>query len=91
MREPRQAEGRPPRYDGRWRDRDPAEAPAGMKPAIRLKAPREGETVVEDLVQGTVRVAEYRAGRHDHSALATARRPICMRWWWTTMTWQSPM
>jgi glutamyl-tRNA synthetase len=56
MRETAQAEGRPPRYDGRWRDRDPAEAPAGVKPAIRLKAPREGETVVEDLVQGTVRV-----------------------------------
>jgi glutamyl-tRNA synthetase len=56
MRETAQAEGRPPRYDGRWRDRDPAEAPAGVKPAIRLKAPREGETVVHDLVQGTVRV-----------------------------------
>jgi glutamyl-tRNA synthetase len=56
MREKAQAEGRPPRYDGRWRDRDPSEAPAGVKPAIRLKAPREGETVVHDLVQGTVRV-----------------------------------
>jgi glutamyl-tRNA synthetase len=56
MRELAQAEGRPPRYDGRWRDRDPAEAPPGAKPAIRLRAPREGETVVEDLVQGTVRV-----------------------------------
>jgi glutamyl-tRNA synthetase len=56
MRERALAEGRPPRYDGRWRDRDPAEAP-GVKPAIRLKAPREGETVVDDLVQGTVRVA----------------------------------
>jgi glutamyl-tRNA synthetase len=57
MREQAVAEGRPPRYDGRWRDRDPAEAPPGIKPAIRLKAPRDGETVVEDLVQGTVRVA----------------------------------
>ena len=57
MREQARAEGRSPRYDGRWRDRDPAEAPPGVKPAIRLKAPREGETVVEDLVQGTVRVA----------------------------------
>ena len=57
MREQALAEGRPPRYDGRWRDRDPAEAPAGVAPAIRLKAPRDGETVVEDLVQGTVRVA----------------------------------
>ncbi|MBW8269331.1 glutamate--tRNA ligase [Caldovatus aquaticus] len=57
MRERAIAEGRPPRYDGRWRDRDPAEAPPGVKPAIRLKAPREGETVVRDLVQGEVRVA----------------------------------
>ncbi len=56
MRERARAEGRPPRYDGRWRDRDPAEAPAGVAPVIRLRAPREGETVVEDLVQGEVRV-----------------------------------
>ncbi len=57
MREQAVAEGRSPRYDGRWRDRDPREAPAGVKPSIRLKAPRDGETVVEDLVQGPVRVA----------------------------------
>lgn len=42
------------RYDGRWRDRDPSEAPAGVKPVIRLRAPSEGETVVEDGVQGRV-------------------------------------
>ena len=47
-------EGRPPRYDGRWRDRDPSEAPAGIKPVIRLKAQQDGETVVDDLVQGRV-------------------------------------
>jgi glutamyl-tRNA synthetase len=57
MRERATAEGRPPRYDGSWRDRDPSEAPPGVAPAIRLRAPRDGETVVEDLVQGTVRVA----------------------------------
>ena len=57
MREEAVAAGRSPRYDGRWRDRDPAEAPPGIAPAIRLKAPRDGDTVVEDLVQGTVRVA----------------------------------
>jgi glutamyl-tRNA synthetase len=57
MRERAIAEGRPPRYDGAWRDRDPSEAPPGVPGAIRLKAPREGETIVEDLVQGTVRVA----------------------------------
>jgi glutamyl-tRNA synthetase len=56
MREQAVAEGRSPRYDGRWRDRNPSEAPPGVAPAIRLKAPREGETVVDDLVQGTVRV-----------------------------------
>jgi glutamyl-tRNA synthetase len=55
MREKARAEGRPPRYDGRWRDRDPAEAPAGVKPVIRIKAPQEGETVVRDRVQGDVR------------------------------------
>jgi len=49
-------EGRPPRYPGTWRDRDPSDAPADRKPTIRLKAPREGETLVDDLVQGTVRV-----------------------------------
>ena len=45
------------RYDGRWRDRDPSEAPSGVNPVIRLKTQREGETVLEDLVQGPVRVA----------------------------------
>lgn len=54
MRETARAEGRAPRYDGRWRDRDPSEAPAGVKPVIRLRAPIEGETVVEDAVQGRV-------------------------------------
>ncbi len=55
MREKAKAEGRPPRYDGRWRDRDPSEAPPGAKGAIRIKAPQTGETVVHDRVQGEVR------------------------------------
>src|SRR3954464_3439217 len=54
MREKARAEGKTRLYDGRWRDRDPSEAPAGVKPAIRLKAPLTGETVVEDQVQGRV-------------------------------------
>ena len=57
MREQAAEEKRSLRYDGRWRDRDPSEAPPGVKPAIRLKAPQAGDTVVEDLVQGSVRVA----------------------------------
>ncbi len=56
MRATARAEGRPMRYDGRWRDRDPAEAPAGVDPVVRLKMPQEGETVIEDLVQGAVTV-----------------------------------
>jgi glutamyl-tRNA synthetase len=54
MREKARAEGRPPRYDGTWRDKDVAEAPEGLDPVIRLKAPQDGETVVDDMVQGRV-------------------------------------
>jgi glutamyl-tRNA synthetase len=54
MREVARREGRSKLYDGRWRDRDPAEAPAGVKPVIRLKAPQTGETAIEDQVQGRV-------------------------------------
>ena len=57
MREEQRAKGLPEGYDGRWRDRDPADAPLGVPPVIRLKAPRTGETVVRDLVQGEVRKA----------------------------------
>lgn len=54
MRESARAEGRTRLYDGLWRDRDPAQAPDGIKPTIRLKAPQSGETVIEDQVQGRV-------------------------------------
>ena len=54
LREEQRAAKQPMRYDGRWRDRDPSEAPAGAPFVIRLKAPREGETVIEDAVQGRV-------------------------------------
>jgi glutamyl-tRNA synthetase len=54
MREKARSEGRAKLYDGRWRNRDPAEAPPGVEPVIRLKAPLTGETVIEDQVQGRV-------------------------------------
>src|SRR5271167_2061977 len=54
MREKARAEGRTRLYDGMWRDRDHSEAPDGIKPTIRLKAPLSGETVIEDQVQGRV-------------------------------------
>ncbi|SDD11375.1 glutamyl-tRNA synthetase [Sphingomonas sp. YR710] len=56
MRAAQRAAKQPLRYDGRWRDRDPSEAPAGAPFVIRLKAPREGETTIEDRVQGSVTV-----------------------------------
>ncbi|MDX8497000.1 glutamate--tRNA ligase [Mesorhizobium sp. VK4C] len=55
MREAARAKGLPPRYNGQWRDRHPSEAPPGVKGAIRIKAPTEGETIVHDRVQGEVR------------------------------------
>src|SRR3954447_17306988 len=54
MREAAKREGRSVRYDGRWRDRGPSQAPAGVEPVIRLKAPLTGETVIDDQVQGRV-------------------------------------
>ena len=54
MREAARREGRTKLYDGRWRDRDPHDAPPGVKPTIRLKAPLTGETIIEDQVQGRV-------------------------------------
>jgi glutamyl-tRNA synthetase len=57
MRDQARAEKRSVRYDGTWRDRDPAEAPADIPPVIRLKAPQHGRTTIRDRVQGEVTVA----------------------------------
>src|SRR4051812_49785423 len=46
MRRAQKEAGLPVRYDGRWRDRGPAEAPMDVPPVIRLKAPQQGETVL---------------------------------------------
>ena len=54
MREEQRAKKLPLRYDRRWRDCDPASAPAGAPYVIRLKVPTEGETAIEDAVQGRV-------------------------------------
>ncbi len=54
MREQAKREGKSKLYNGLWRDRDPGDAPPGAKPAIRLKAPLTGETVIDDQVQGRV-------------------------------------
>ena len=55
MREKARAEGRPMRYDGTWRERDPSGAPEGIPPVVRFKAPQDGRTVVVDQVMGDVK------------------------------------
>src|SRR5690242_16585511 len=54
MREQARAEKRSVRYDGTWRDRDLSEAPPGVTPVIRLRAPQQGSTTIRDHVQGEV-------------------------------------
>jgi glutamyl-tRNA synthetase len=56
MRERARAEKRSVRIDSPWRDRDPAEAPPGVAPVIRLKSPQEGATTIDDRVLGEVTV-----------------------------------
>ena len=56
MRAAQKAAGKPMRYDGRWRDHDPKDAPVGIKPVVRLKASQTGQTVIKDAVQGEVTV-----------------------------------
>lgn len=58
LREQQRAAGLKPRYDGRWRDSNQS-PPAGVKPVIRLKTPREGHVVFNDLVKGKVAVANH--------------------------------
>ena len=55
MRNAQRAEGKPMRYDGRWRDRSPNDARPNVPPVVRIKAPQSGETIVHDKVQGDVR------------------------------------
>ncbi|MEM7700496.1 MAG: glutamate--tRNA ligase [Pseudomonadota bacterium] len=56
MRAEQRANKQPMRYDGRWRDRDPSEAPKGAPYAVRLKTPLDGQTTIQDEVQGEVSV-----------------------------------
>ncbi|MHA6317403.1 glutamate--tRNA ligase [Altererythrobacter sp. CAU 1778] len=56
MRADQRAAKQPMRYDGRWRNRDASEAREGAPYAVRLKTPEHGESVIEDAVQGRVKV-----------------------------------
>ena len=56
MRQTALAEGKAPKYNGMWRDRDPALAPKDVKPVVRFKAPQTGVNVINDGVQSQVQV-----------------------------------
>jgi glutamyl-tRNA synthetase len=56
MRAEAEAEKRPFKYDGRWRDRSPNEAPEGVAPVIRLKTPQSGAVQFNDKVQGEIKI-----------------------------------
>ena len=88
MRAKARAEGKPPRYDGRWRDRPASEAPPGVKPVIRLKAPQTGETVLEDRCRA-VSPGRMRISTISCCCVPTARRPICSPSLSMTTTWAS--
>ena len=53
FREAAKAEGRPPMFQSPWRDKGPDDWPDAPY-TVRLKAPRDGEVVVNDEVQGRV-------------------------------------
>ncbi len=50
------AEGKMWKYNRAWRDQPASSAPQGVAPAIRIKAPPEGEITIMDTVQGRVTV-----------------------------------
>ena len=68
MREQAATEGRPPRYNGMWRDRDPAEAPAGAPFTVRLRAPQDRRDGRARPGAGRDTGRQRRDGRHDHPA-----------------------
>ncbi len=57
MRAKAKAAGHATFYDRRWRDKGPGDAPKGVAPVIRIKAPLSGDFTVHDKVQGDVKVA----------------------------------
>ncbi len=56
MREEQKQKGLPQKYDRRWRDKSPDDAPSGIPPVVRIKAPLNGKMIVDDLIQGRVEV-----------------------------------
>jgi len=74
MRAEQKEKGLPQRYDGRWRER--ADWPEGRPFAVRLKSPANGETVIDDKVQG--RVVQQNAILDDFVLLRSDNTPTYM-------------
>ncbi len=84
------AEGRPPRYDGRWRDRDPSEAPAGRQAGDPPAGAARGRDRGRGRGPGPGRPGRTRTSTTSCCCARTARRPTCSPSWSTTTTWASP-
>ena len=57
MREEAKILKKPFRYNRMWRDKNPKDVPSNIKPVIRIKAPIKGETIINDIIQGTIKVS----------------------------------
>ena len=57
MREEAKILKKPFRYNRTWRDKDAKDAPKDINPVIRIKAPIEGESIIDDIIQGSITVS----------------------------------
>ena len=57
MREEAKILKKPFRYNRMWREKNPKDSPQNIKPVIRIKSPIKGETIIKDIIQGTIKVS----------------------------------
>ena len=57
MREEAKILKKPFRYNRMWRDRDLKDAPKNIDPVIRIKSPINGESNIDDIIQGSIKVS----------------------------------
>ena len=81
--------GRPQIFLSPWRDRDPKDAPAGVKPHDPPQGAARGRDGRRRSGAGPRRVPEQGPRRPHHPALATATRPTISPSSSTTTTWAS--
>ena len=57
MREEAKILKKPFRYNRKWREKNPKDAPKDIRPVIRIKSPIKGDTEIDDIIQGTIKVS----------------------------------